>query len=96
MIAPTLLSRTFVNSFVLKRMLSTIQSLAFGPLLKLQAIALVPTIFRRNRILIFAHTVKDALLKRLEIARRIHTRLLLLQLPMMVQCPAFIVISHTS
>ena len=27
--------------------------------------------------------------------RRIHTRLLLLQLPMMVQCPAFIVISPT-
>ena len=95
-IARTQVFLTFVNSFIFNRRLLTIQSLAFGLPLKDLAIALVPTIFSRNRTPIFAHMVKDRILKHLEIARRIHTRLLLLQLPMLVPCPAFIVISHTS
>ena len=71
MIAPILLFRTSVNSFVLKRTLSTIQSLAFGPLLRLQATVLVPTIFSQIQTPIFAHTVKVTILKRLPIVRGI-------------------------
>ena len=94
MIVPTLLFLTFVNLFVLKRKLSTIQSLVFGRLVKTQEILLALSIFSQGQIPDFGHKVKVTILKWFQIAPGIRMRLQ--HLKQLVLSLVFIVISLMS
>ena len=94
MIVTTLLFLTFVNLFVLKRKLSTIQSLVFGRLVKTQEIVLALSIFSHCQIPDFGHKVKVTILKRFQIAQGIRMRLQ--HLKQLVLSLVSIVTSHMS
>ena len=94
MIVPTLLFPTFVNLFVLKRKLLTIQSLVFGRLVKIQEILLALSISHQDQIPDFDHKVKVTALKRFLIAQDI--RMQSQHLKQLVLSLVFIVTSHMS